>query len=195
MPGVFAAVFYLALFPALRPLHPSVAALGCAAGGMAWALTLAMPTTSTGAPVLVYLSDRCAATVDPGERAVLVAAAEGLIWIRAVVGDHGRDLRRDWVRAAAIPACVKAQSRPATYQADQSQAGSSRRRARAPLTDAVGRRLFQLGRRPSSSGRGRGAVPNEQTGPRSGHAVGQEARERSARMRRTTAIGAPASQQ
>src|SRR6266542_3993673 len=29
VPGLFAAVMYLALFPALRPLHPSGAALGC----------------------------------------------------------------------------------------------------------------------------------------------------------------------
>ena len=79
VPGVFAAVVYLALFPALRPLHPSVAALGCAVGGIAWALTLAMPTTSTGAPALVYLSDQYAVAGDPAQGAAFVAAAEGLI--------------------------------------------------------------------------------------------------------------------
>ena len=79
VPGVFAAVVYLALFPALRPLHPSVAALGCAVGGIAWALTLAMPTTSTGAPALVYLSDQYTVAGDPTQRAAFVAAAEGLI--------------------------------------------------------------------------------------------------------------------
>ena len=47
MPGLFATVVYLALYPALKPLQPRVAALGCAAGGIAWALSLAMPTTST----------------------------------------------------------------------------------------------------------------------------------------------------
>ena len=56
VPEVFAAVVYLALYLALRPLHPSLAALGCAIGGGAWALTL--PTTSTGAPAQVYLSDQ-----------------------------------------------------------------------------------------------------------------------------------------
>jgi hypothetical protein len=79
VPGVFAAVVYLALYPALKPLHPSLAALGCAVGGIAWALTLAMPTTSTGAPALVYLSDRYAAAGEPTRRAAFVAAAEGLI--------------------------------------------------------------------------------------------------------------------
>jgi hypothetical protein len=79
VPGLFAAVVYLALYPALKPLHPSVAALGCAVGGIAWALTLAMPTTSTGAPALVYLSDHYAAASDPTQRAAFVAAAEGLI--------------------------------------------------------------------------------------------------------------------
>jgi uncharacterized protein DUF4386 len=81
VPGVFAAVMYLALYPVLRPLHASVAALGCAVGGIAWALTLAMPTTSTGAPALVYLSDQHAATSDLAERSALVGAAESLIAI------------------------------------------------------------------------------------------------------------------
>jgi len=81
VPGLFTAVMYLALYVALEPLHRSLAALGCAIGGVAWALTLAMPTTSTGAPALVYLSDQYAAASDPGQRAALAAAAEGLIAI------------------------------------------------------------------------------------------------------------------
>ena len=81
VPGMFATVVYLALYPALKPLHPGIAALGCAAGGIAWALTLAMPTTSTGAPALVYLSDQYAATNDPAQRIALDGAAEGLIAI------------------------------------------------------------------------------------------------------------------
>jgi hypothetical protein len=81
VPGVFAAVVYLALYPALKPLHQSLAALGCAVGGIAWALTLAMPTTSTGAPALVYVSDQYAATEDPAQRAAFVGAAESLIAI------------------------------------------------------------------------------------------------------------------
>jgi len=81
VPGLFTAVMYLALYVALEPLHRSLAALGCAIGGVAGALTLAMPTTSTGAPALVYLSDQYAAASDPGQRAALAAAAEGLIAI------------------------------------------------------------------------------------------------------------------
>jgi Domain of unknown function (DUF4386) len=81
VPGLFTAVMYLALYVALQPLNRSLAALGCAIGGVAWALTLAMPTTSTGAPALVYLSDQYAATSDLGQRASLAAAAEGLIAI------------------------------------------------------------------------------------------------------------------
>ena len=72
LPGVFAGVVYVALYPAQKPLHPGMAAHGCAAGGIARALTLAMPTTSTGAPALEYLSDQCAATNDTGQRIALV---------------------------------------------------------------------------------------------------------------------------
>jgi uncharacterized protein DUF4386 len=79
VPGLFAAVMYLALLPALKPLQPGVAVLGCAVGGIAWALTLAMPTTSTGAPALLYLSDKYVAAGDPAGRAALAAAAEALI--------------------------------------------------------------------------------------------------------------------
>jgi hypothetical protein len=79
VPGVFAAIAYLALYVALKHVDRSYAALGGAIGGVAWALTLAMPTTSTGAPALVYLSDRYSAVTDPGQRAAFVAAAESLI--------------------------------------------------------------------------------------------------------------------
>src|SRR5665647_355596 len=58
VPGVFAMVTYLALYPALKHLDRSLAALGAVVGGSAWALTLAIPTTTTGAPALVYLSDQ-----------------------------------------------------------------------------------------------------------------------------------------
>jgi hypothetical protein len=79
VPGVFGAIAYLALYVALKHVHQSYAALGAVVGGVAWALTLAMPTTSTGAPALVYLSDQYASTADAGQRAALVAAAENLI--------------------------------------------------------------------------------------------------------------------
>lgn len=81
VPGLFAALMYLPLYRALKPVDCSLAALGCAVGGVAWALTLAMPTTSTGAPALVYLSDQYAATSDPARRIALVGAAESLIAI------------------------------------------------------------------------------------------------------------------
>jgi hypothetical protein len=79
VPGVFAMVTYLALYPALKHLNRSLAALGAVVGGSAWALSLAIPTTTTGAPALVYLSDQFMATADPARRAALAAAAETLI--------------------------------------------------------------------------------------------------------------------
>lgn len=79
VPGAFAMVTYLALYPALKDVNRSLAALGSAVGGVAWALTLALPTTTTGAPALVYLSDQYAATTDPVARAGLATAAEALI--------------------------------------------------------------------------------------------------------------------
>jgi hypothetical protein len=79
VPGVFAMVTYLSLYPALKDLDRSTAALGAVVGGSAWALTLAIPTSSTGAPALVYLSDQYMATADPARRASLAAAAETLI--------------------------------------------------------------------------------------------------------------------
>ena len=79
VPGVFAMVTYLALYPALRHVDRSLAALGAVVGGSAWALSLAIPITTTGAPALVYLSDQFMATADPARRAVFSAAAETLI--------------------------------------------------------------------------------------------------------------------
>ena len=79
VPGFFPMVTYLALYLALKHVNKSYAALGAVVGGVAWALTLAMPTTSTGAPALVYLSDQYAATSDAAQRAAFVAAAENLI--------------------------------------------------------------------------------------------------------------------
>lgn len=79
VPGIFAMVTYLALYPALKDVNRSLAALGSALGGAAWALTLALPTTTTGAPALVYLSDQYAAATDPATRVGLAAAAEALV--------------------------------------------------------------------------------------------------------------------
>lgn len=79
VPGVFAAVVFLALYPTLKHLSRSYAALGALIGGVAWTLTLAIPTTSRGAPALVYLSDRYAAATTGAERAVFASAAEALV--------------------------------------------------------------------------------------------------------------------
>ena len=72
-------VTYVALYPALKHLDRALAALGAVVGGSAWALTLAIPTTTTGAPALVYLSNQFMATTDPARRAALAAAAETMI--------------------------------------------------------------------------------------------------------------------
>lgn len=79
VPAAFATVTYLALYPALQQLDRALAALGAVVGGSAYALTMAIPTTTTGAPALVYLSDQFGATADPARRAAFATAAETLI--------------------------------------------------------------------------------------------------------------------
>jgi hypothetical protein len=79
VPGFFAMGTYLALYPALKHLDRSLAVLGAVVGGSAWGLSLAIPTTTTGAPALVYLSDQFMATADPARRAAFATAAETLI--------------------------------------------------------------------------------------------------------------------
>ena len=79
VPGIFAMVVFVALYPALKHLNKSYAALGAAVGGASWALTLAIPTTTRGAPALVYLSDQYAAATTAAERAVFATAAEALV--------------------------------------------------------------------------------------------------------------------
>lgn len=79
VPGVFAMLVFLALYVALKHLNKSYAALGALVGGVAWALTLAIPTTSRGAPALVYLSDQYAASTTDAQRSAFATAAEGLI--------------------------------------------------------------------------------------------------------------------
>lgn len=78
-PGIFAMIVFLALYPALKPLNQSYAALGALIGVAAWALTLAIPTTTRGAPALVYLSDQYATATDAAQRVVFATAAEALI--------------------------------------------------------------------------------------------------------------------
>jgi len=79
IPGFFAMIVFVAIYPALAPVSPSYAALGALIGASAWALTLAIPTTSRGAPALVYLSDQYTATADMVQRTAFATAAEVLI--------------------------------------------------------------------------------------------------------------------
>ena len=79
LPGVFGILVFLALFPVLRAASPSWAAIGSLLGAASWALTLAIPTTSRGAPALAVLAEHFAAASSEAERAVFATAAETLI--------------------------------------------------------------------------------------------------------------------
>jgi hypothetical protein len=78
-PSVFALVVFLALFPALKHLNKSYAALGALVGIASWALTLAIPTTGGGAPVLVNLSDRYMSATTAAQHTAFATAAEVFI--------------------------------------------------------------------------------------------------------------------
>lgn len=83
-PSVLAMVVFLALYPALKHLNKSHAAIGAVLGISAWALSLAWPTTGEGAPTLVYLSDRYLAAATDAERTAFATAAEVLIATEAI---------------------------------------------------------------------------------------------------------------
>src|SRR6266545_5838406 len=83
-PSVLAMVVFLALYPALKHVNKSYAAIGAVLGISAWALSLAWPTTGEGAPTLVYLSDRYAAATTAAERTAFATAAEVLIATEAI---------------------------------------------------------------------------------------------------------------
>ena len=78
-PSVLLVVATLALAVAVKDVHKSYAAIGGVIGVTSWALTLVYPATGGGAPALVYLSDRYAASGDAAQRAAYAAAAEGFI--------------------------------------------------------------------------------------------------------------------
>jgi len=78
-PSVLLTVAFLALAVAVKDLHKSYAAIGGVLGVASWALTLVYPATGGGAPALVYLSDRYAATGDAAQRAAYAAAAEAFV--------------------------------------------------------------------------------------------------------------------
>ena len=58
VPNILPVLVFVALFVALAPLDKSLALLATVVGGLSWALILAVPVTSRGSLVLVYLSDR-----------------------------------------------------------------------------------------------------------------------------------------
>jgi hypothetical protein len=78
-PGVLAMVVFLALTAALWRLDKGYVAIAGLIGCSAWALTLALPTSGGGAPVLVYLADQYQAAATAEQRTALATVAEGLI--------------------------------------------------------------------------------------------------------------------
>ena len=83
-PSVPAMVVFLALYPALKQVNKSYAALGAVLGSAAWALSLAWPTTGEGALTLVALSDSYVAATSAAERTAFATAAEVLIATEAI---------------------------------------------------------------------------------------------------------------
>ena len=83
-PSVLLIVVFLALYPALKHLDKSYAAIGTVLGIASWAVTLAYPATGGGAPALVYLSDQYVAATSDAQRAAFAAAAEGFIALNYV---------------------------------------------------------------------------------------------------------------
>lgn len=88
-PSVFALVVFLALYQALKHLNKSYAALGALAGIVSWALTLAIPTTGGGAPILVYLSDHYMAAATAAQHTAFATAAEVFIAENNITGAVG----------------------------------------------------------------------------------------------------------
>jgi hypothetical protein len=78
-PSFFAMLVFLALYPALKGLNKSYAAIGAVVGIAAWAISLAYPATGGGAPALVYLSDRYTEAASAAQHAAFASAAEALI--------------------------------------------------------------------------------------------------------------------
>ncbi|HVX30915.1 MAG TPA: hypothetical protein VHA53_10585 [Nitrolancea sp.] len=78
-PSILLIVVFLALYLALRDLHPSYALVGGILAVASWAVTLAYPATGGGAPALVYLSDQYVKATSDAERTAFATAAEGFI--------------------------------------------------------------------------------------------------------------------
>jgi hypothetical protein len=78
-PGVLALVVFLALYVALKHLDKGYAAIAALIGISSWALTLALPTTGGGAPVLVYVSDQYSKATTAEQRTAFATITEGFI--------------------------------------------------------------------------------------------------------------------
>lgn len=78
-PGVLAMIVFLAMYVAVRHLDQGYAAVAGLVGVSSWALSLALPVTGGGAPMLVYLSTEYAASGSPERRTAYATVAEGLI--------------------------------------------------------------------------------------------------------------------
>ncbi|HEX9089179.1 MAG TPA: DUF4386 family protein [Arthrobacter sp.] len=79
VPNILPVLVFVALFVALAPLNKSLALLATVIGGLSWALILAVPVTSRGSLVLIYLSDRYAAAGDDAARLRYSTAAEAVV--------------------------------------------------------------------------------------------------------------------
>lgn len=79
VPNMLPVLVFVALFVALAPLDKSLTLLAAVIGALSWALILAVPVTSRGSLVLVYLSDRYAGADDGAARLRYSTAAEAIV--------------------------------------------------------------------------------------------------------------------
>jgi hypothetical protein len=79
VPNMLPVLVFVALFLALAPLDKSTALLATVTGALSWALILAVPVTSRGSLVLVYLSDRYTEEADAAARLRYSTAAEAIV--------------------------------------------------------------------------------------------------------------------
>lgn len=78
LPNLLAVITFVGLAVALAPADRGLALLGGVVGAVPWALFLAIPTTSRGSTVLVFLSDQYMAA-GMEERGAFAAAAEAIV--------------------------------------------------------------------------------------------------------------------
>ncbi|AXJ08893.1 DUF4386 family protein [Arthrobacter sp. PM3] len=80
--NILPVLVFVTLFVALAPVNKSLALLAAVIGGLPWALFLAIPVTTRGSLILVYLSDRYTASGTAGSgdgRLTYATAAEAVI--------------------------------------------------------------------------------------------------------------------